>query len=107
MKHLITVMLILNLNLLTKSMIFCLLLLEFLIDPLYSPLLLFLGQTLTGVSLDYVHDVLKVPFSYLLELRPPPSNPIGFLLPADQIAPTTQEVFCGILEMLKKVDELV
>ena len=57
--------------------------------------------------MDYVHDTLKVPFSYLLELPPSKRNPFGFGLPASEIKSVSDEVFCSMLITFKRIDEII
>lgn len=54
-----------------------------------------------GGSLDYVYDVSKAEFSYAWELRD--RGEFGFLLPPDQIRPTGEENWRGMLYMLKNM----
>ena len=59
------------------------------------------GATLyptTGSSNDYAHDIAGAEYSYCIELRDKGQN--GFVLPANQILPTGQEVLAGVLVML-------
>ena len=48
----------------------------------------------SGNAPDYVHDVLKITNSYIIELRD--RGAFGFLLPPDQIEPNTLETLDGI-----------
>ncbi|CAK1367024.1 Metallocarboxypeptidase A-like protein [Cercospora beticola] len=55
------------------------------------------GATLyptTGSSTDYAHDIAGADYSYTFELRD--KGQFGFLLPANQIRPTGEEVLAGI-----------
>ena len=66
---------------------------------------LYTDNLLTGLSLDYVHDALKIPYSYLLELPPSRRSPFGFALPAREIDSVSKEVFCSMQAALKRIDE--
>jgi len=52
----------------------------------------------TGSSVDYTYDVTKVKYSYTAELRDKGAS--GFLLPANQIRPTSEEMWAGIKYVL-------
>lgn len=54
-----------------------------------------------GGSLDYVYDVSKAELSYAWELRD--KGEFGFMLPADQIRPTGEENWRGMLYLLKNM----
>lgn len=55
----------------------------------------------SGGSKDYTYGVLKIKYSFALELRD--RGKYGFLLPANQIIPTAQEAFQGIKAMAKEM----
>ena len=74
---------------------------------IYSLLSLPIDRLITGVSMDYVHDTLKIPYSYLLELPPSKRNPFGFALPASEIESVSDEVLCSMLVTFKRIDEII
>jgi len=49
----------------------------------------------SGGSFDWVKEKAGVKYSHTLELRPDKMNP-GFLLPADQILPASEEAWAGV-----------
>ena len=53
----------------------------------------------SGGSVDYAYDVAKANYSYTFELRD--TGLYGFLLPADQILPTSVETFAGVKYLLE------
>lgn len=55
----------------------------------------------SGTSIDYVHEVLGVNYSYGAELRDTGKH--GFLLPKEEILPTCEESFAGVEFMLEKL----
>lgn len=55
-----------------------------------------------GVAIDYVHDVINTTFAYVIELRD--RGRFGFLLPADQIQPNTDELIDGIIATIKTIE---
>ena len=57
--------------------------------------------------MDYVHDTLKVPYSYLLELPPSKRSVFGFALPKEEIESVSDEVFCSMLITFKRIDEII
>ena len=56
-----------------------------------------------GVSVDYAHDVLKVNASYTIELRD--RGKYMFLLPADQIEPSSLETFDGLVDAIIEIEK--
>ena len=56
-----------------------------------------------GVSVDYVHNVLKVNASYTIELRD--RVKYMFLLPADQIEPSSLETFDGLVDAINEIEK--
>ncbi|KAJ3514780.1 hypothetical protein NLJ89_g2182 [Agrocybe chaxingu] len=52
----------------------------------------------TGSSVDYAYDVSRVKYSFTAELRDTGSN--GFVLPANQIRPSGEEVWAGVKSLL-------
>jgi len=56
----------------------------------------------TGTTKDYVYGQLKVPYTYVLELRDKGWH--GFLLPAIAIIPTAKETFGAIQAMVEAMD---
>lgn len=63
--------------------------------------LFILADKNSGGSKDYTYGVLKIKYSFALELRD--RGKYGFLLPANQIIPTAQEAFQGIKAMAKEM----
>ena len=55
---------------------------------------LFVTDTITGSSIDWVYDVLGVKYSYELSLRGA-GGTTPYILPADQIVPTGKETSDG------------
>ncbi|KIH92410.1 hypothetical protein SPBR_02817 [Sporothrix brasiliensis 5110] len=55
----------------------------------------------TGNSVDYVHDVVGVPYSFTSELRD--MGQTGFVLPPAQIQPSCEEAFAGVVYLLKHI----
>lgn len=55
----------------------------------------------TGNSVDYVHDVVGVPYSFTSELRD--MGQTGFVLPPAQIQPGCEEAFAGVVYLLKNI----
>lgn len=55
----------------------------------------------SGSSADYTYAVCGVKYSYGAELRD--TGEYGFLLPADQIIPSGEETFAGIVAMGKYI----
>ena len=71
-------------------------------NKLFFLMLLFiLADRNSGGSKDYTYGVLKIKYSFALELRD--RGKYGFLLPANQIIPTAQEAFQGIKAMAKEM----
>ena len=62
---------------------------------------IFLTDKASGVSCDWVHDEIGVTFSYILELRD--QGRYGFLLPPEQILPTGEETYAGIVGLVKAI----
>lgn len=56
----------------------------------------------TGISMDWVKDVFKIPITYTYELRDKGAN--GFVLPASQIISTAEETFDSLVTMLQEFD---
>ncbi|KAK1984967.1 zinc carboxypeptidase [Colletotrichum cereale] len=52
----------------------------------------------TGSSVDYVNDVVKADYTFTQELRD--TGNYGFVLPANQIVPTSEETYAGIRHLL-------
>jgi murein tripeptide amidase MpaA len=57
--------------------------------------------TTTGSSADYAHDVAGAEYAYCIELRD--NGQFGFVLPANQIVPTGEEVLAGMKVLLKGI----
>ena len=55
------------------------------------------------MSVDYVHNVLKVNASYTIELRD--RVKYMFLLPADQIEPSSLEIFDGLVDAINEIEK--
>ncbi|KAF9524324.1 putative carboxypeptidase [Crepidotus variabilis] len=55
----------------------------------------------TGSSTDYAYDVSKIKYSFAAELRDTGDN--GFILPANQIRPSGEEVFAGVKYLLANI----
>lgn len=66
----------------------------------YGPSSVIIYQN-SGGSKDYTYGVLKIKYSFALELRD--QGRYGFLLPANQIIPTAMETFEGIKAMAKEM----
>ncbi len=58
----------------------------------------------SGTSIDWMYGDQGI-YSYTIELRPTSSNP-GFLLPANQILPTGQEMFPAVLDLAEYTMQL-
>jgi hypothetical protein len=52
----------------------------------------------SGVSIDWVHDALDVPYTYVWDLRD--TGRYCFLLPADQIIDTAEETLNSVVVIL-------
>ncbi|WYZ44423.1 hypothetical protein EsH8_VII_000859 [Colletotrichum jinshuiense] len=52
----------------------------------------------TGSSVDYVNDVVKADYTFTQELRD--TGNYGFVLPASQIVPTSEETYAGVRYLL-------
>lgn len=57
----------------------------------------------TGISIDYVYAVQKIPISITIEL--PGGGPNGFDLPASEIRAKVEETWTGVRAMAMKVNE--
>ncbi|OLN88091.1 Metallocarboxypeptidase A-like protein [Colletotrichum chlorophyti] len=55
----------------------------------------------TGSSVDYVSDVVKADYTFTQELRD--TGNYGFVLPASQIIPTSEETFAGVQYLLQNM----
>ncbi|KAF5005055.1 hypothetical protein FDECE_8471 [Fusarium decemcellulare] len=58
----------------------------------------------TGYSIDYVYEVAKADWAYLIELRD--TGNYGFVLPPEQIIGTAKEQWAGIQVVLSLLDEV-
>ncbi len=61
-----------------------------------------------GASTDYAHKIMKVKFSYTLELRPAfnvSTYPEGFLLPVKEVEPTLKETWKGLVGMSNAISK--
>ena len=55
-----------------------------------------------GTSADWAHEKLGIKYTYILELKPtlkPEEGYLGFLLPVDEIKPTLEETWAGLVGM--------
>ena len=59
-----------------------------------------------GVSVDWAHEKLGIKFTYILELNPTYGVGGAFLLPVDEIKPTLEETWAGIVEMTRSITNL-
>ncbi|XP_013097812.2 zinc carboxypeptidase [Stomoxys calcitrans] len=50
----------------------------------------------SGGSMDWAYEEHKIPIAYTFELRGPPDSQDMFILPAEEILPTSQEAFAAI-----------
>lgn len=50
----------------------------------------------SGGSMDWAYSKIKIPIAYTFELRGPPDSSDMFILPANEIEPTSQEAFAAI-----------
>ncbi|GKT64387.1 zinc carboxypeptidase [Colletotrichum tofieldiae] len=55
----------------------------------------------TGSSVDYVNDVVKADYTFTQELRD--TGNYGFVLPASQIVPTSEETYAGVRYLLQNM----
>lgn len=55
----------------------------------------------TGNSVDYIADVVKSDYAFIVELRDTGTS--GFVLPANQILPSGQEAFEGVKYLLRNI----
>lgn len=55
-----------------------------------------------GTSIDWSYGVANIPYSYMVELRDKKNK---FLLPTEEILETSEEVFNGVLSLMKFVDK--
>ncbi|OHE96042.1 zinc carboxypeptidase [Colletotrichum orchidophilum] len=55
----------------------------------------------TGNSVDYVNDVVKADYTFTQELRD--TGNYGFILPASQIVPTSEETYAGVRYLLQNM----
>ena len=67
-------------------------------SPGYTLVLCFTGPS-SGSSADYTYAVADIKFSYGVELRD--TGDFGFVLPPDQIIPTSEESFEGLKVILR------
>ncbi|PNY29308.1 Metallocarboxypeptidase A-like protein [Tolypocladium capitatum] len=54
-----------------------------------------------GSSIDYVNDVVQGDYGFAVELRD--TRKFGFVLPADQIVPSGEEAFAGVMYLLQNM----
>ena len=53
-----------------------------------------------GTSADWAHEKIGIKYTYILELKPafkPEEGYLGFLLPVEEIKPTLQETWAGLV----------
>lgn len=62
-----------------------------------------LSDITSGTSRDYYAGEIKVSFTYTVELRDESEGQYGFLLPEDQIIPTSEEAWAGIRAALGEI----
>lgn len=55
----------------------------------------------TGTAVDYVNDVVEADYTFTAELRD--SGNHGFVLPPEEILPTGEETFAGVLYLLRNM----
>lgn len=60
----------------------------------------------SGGSMDWAYSVAKIPISYTMELRGPPTSMDMFILPADQITPTGWETLDAFVALLGEARKL-
>lgn len=66
----------------------------------------FLIDINSGSSKDWAHGELKIPYSYVLELRPGINSPdfhYGFLLPESKMPLVATETYAGIKAMFSAI----
>jgi Zinc carboxypeptidase len=54
----------------------------------------------SGGSIDWVYKANKIPISLTFELRGPPDSTNMFILPADEIIPTGEEILAAFIKIL-------
>lgn len=60
----------------------------------------------SGDSVDWVYSALGVPVAYTFELRGPPDSTNMFVLPAEEIIPTAEELLAALVAMLGEATQL-
>ena len=55
----------------------------------------------SGGSVDYTYDILNIKYAYGIELRD--TGEFGFTLPEEQILPTAEESYAGLLVFIDKI----
>lgn len=60
----------------------------------------------SGDSVDWVYSALGVPVAYTFELRGPPDSTNMFVLPAEEIIPTAEELLAALVAMLGEATRL-
>ena len=56
----------------------------------------------SGTAIDWVYNETGLPYAFTIEMRPADDS-VGFLLPENQIIPTSEEVWAGIVAAIKAV----
>ncbi|XP_058127314.1 zinc carboxypeptidase-like [Anopheles ziemanni] len=60
----------------------------------------------SGDSVDWVYSALDIPIAYTFELRGAPDSTNMFVLPADEIIPTAEELLAALVAMLEEATRL-
>lgn len=61
--------------------------------------LLLLSVEVGGTSVDWAYEVAKIKYTYQFQLRD--RGNWGFLLPRNQIIPTSAELYAGVTELVR------
>lgn len=62
----------------------------------------FVTDMASGGSTDWAYDTTGIQYTYALEMRD--TGEYGFLLPADQILPTGEETWAGLIAAINAVN---
>jgi hypothetical protein len=60
----------------------------------------------SGDSMDFVYSNYDIPIAYTIELRGPKDTPTLFVLPANEITPTCEEILNSFIAALKEARRL-
>ena len=60
----------------------------------------------SGSSMDYIYSNYNIPITFTIELRGPKETPTLFLLPANEITPTCEEILNSLIALLKEARAL-